>query len=144
MVWPNSIPWKPYKGNLDEELERDIKRIYQLLDQMTFDEKGNSVILEFSDEAQMLFDEWQAGIQPRIRSDEIADYMASHLSKYPKLLPSIALILELVLGAIHQTHPESVSVKSFLMAKRWCEYLEPHAWKVHHCDQVSLVENAKK
>lgn len=144
MVWPNSIPWKPYKGNLDEELERDIKRIFQSLDQMTFDEKGNPVILEFSDEAQKLFDEWQAGIQPRIRSDELPDYMASHLSKYPKLLPSIALILELVQGAIHQIHPQSVSVNSFLMAKRWCEYLEPHAWKVYHCDQVSLVENAKK
>jgi putative DNA primase/helicase len=144
MVWPNSIPWKPYKGNLDEELERDIKRIYQFLDQMTFDEKGNPIILEFSDEAQQLFDEWQADIQPRIRSDEIPDYMASHLSKYPKLLPSIALILELVQGAIHQTHPQTVSVKSFLMAKRWCEYLEPHAWKVYNCDQVSLIENAKR
>lgn len=144
MVWPNSIPWKPYKSNLDEELERDIKGIYRWLDQLPFDGDGNPTVLEFSNEAQKLFDEWQAAIQPRIRSDEIPEYMASHLSKYPKLLPSIALIIELAHGAIYQNHPKSVSVESFLMAKRWCEYLEPHAWKVYHCDQVSIIENAKK
>jgi putative DNA primase/helicase len=144
MVWPKSIPWTPYRGNLDEELERDIKGIYRWLDQLTFDKDGNPIILEFSDEAQKLFDEWQAAIQPRIRSDEIPEYMASHLSKYPKLLPSIALSIELVQGAIYQNHPQSVSVESFLMAKRWCEYLEPHAWKIYHCDQVSIIENAKK
>ena len=30
MVWPNSIPWKPYNGNLDDELERDIKKYLSL------------------------------------------------------------------------------------------------------------------
>lgn len=52
MVWPNSIPWKPYNGTLDEELERDIKGIYRWLDQLAFDKDGNPIILEFSDEAQ--------------------------------------------------------------------------------------------
>ena len=143
MVWPKSIPWTPYNGHLDEELERDIKAIYRWLDQLAFDKDGNPTILEFSDEAQKLFDEWQAGIQPRIRSSELPEYMASHLSKYPKLLPSIALIIELVQGAIYQSQLNSVSVASFLMAKRWCEYLEPHAWKIYHCDQVSVIERAK-
>jgi hypothetical protein len=144
MVWPNSIPWTPYKNNLDEELERDIKGIYRWLDKLAFEDDANPTILEFSDGAQNLFDQWQAAIQPRIRSDEMPEYMASHLSKYPKLLPSIALSIELVQGAIYQSHPQSVSVESFLMAKRWCEYLEPHAWKIYQCDQVSIIESAKK
>jgi Protein of unknown function (DUF3987) len=144
MVWPKSIPWIPYTGTLDEEMERDIKRIYLWLDQLTFDQHGEPIVLEFSDEAQILFDAWQAKIQPRIRSDEMPEYMASHLSKYPKLLPSIALIIEMTQGAINQVHPKSVSVQSFMMAKEWCEYLEPHAWKIYQCDQVSIIESAKK
>ena len=48
MVWPKSIPWKPYDGNLDEELERDIKSIYHWLDQLSFNGEGDPTVLEFS------------------------------------------------------------------------------------------------
>lgn len=97
-VWPDAIPWVPFQKTIDQRLDEQIQQIYEWLDRIVFDEDGQPVTLLFSSEAQVLFNEWQNAIQPRIRDSHIPEYQASHLSKYPSLIVSIALILELVMG----------------------------------------------
>jgi hypothetical protein len=50
----------------------------------------------------------------------------SHLSKYMKLMPSIALILHLAMDGI-----SPVSRRAAEMAVAWCDYLESHARRIY-------------
>jgi hypothetical protein len=144
IVWPKETEWRPFGEEADESLDDIIQELYGFLDKMSFDHEGKPVVLSFSQEAQLLFNEWQAELQPRIRSHDLPEHMASHLSKYPKLLPSIALILECAQAALRGREPTEVSTESFIMAKRWCQYLEPHAWRVYNCSRDELKNNTLK
>lgn len=143
-VWPDSVPWAPFQKAVDPRLDEQIQQIYGWLDRLTVDEHGQPSTLLFSSEAQVLFNEWQSYIQPRIRDPHIPEYQASHLNKFPSLITSIALILELIKGALIDAHPGEVSALSFRQAKLWCEYLETHAWKIYGSAQVPLPDHIKK
>jgi putative DNA primase/helicase len=52
----------------------------------------------------------------------------SHLSKYRRLMPALALILHLADGGVGP-----VSKKAALMAVSWCELLESHARRIYAC-----------
>lgn len=143
-VWPDPVPWTPLQKPVDPELDHAIQQIFKWLDGLTFDEHGQPITLLFSSEAQVLFNQWQSNIQPRIRDPHLAEHQASHLNKYPSLITSIALILELIEGALINTQPSEVSAISFRQAVLWCEYLEAHAWKIYGSAQVPLSDNIKK
>lgn len=143
-VWPDPVPWMPFQKTVDIRLDEEIGQVYKWLDGLAFDADGQPVILLFSDEAQALFNEWQGNIQPRIRDPHLAEHQASHLNKYPSLIASIALILELIKGALINTQPSEVSAMSFRQAMLWCEYLEAHAWKIYESAQVPLSDHIKK
>ena len=143
-VWPDSVPWAPFQKAVDTSLDEAIGRIYRWFDLLAFDEQGQSIVLLFSTEAQALFNEWQSAIQPRIRDPNLAEHKASHLNKYPSLITSIALILELVKSALINIQSSEVSATSFRQAILWCEYLEAHAWKVYGSTEVPLSDLIKK
>ena len=48
--------------------------------------------LRFDDEAQGEFGEWRADLETRIRAADMAPALESHLAKYRKLAPALALI----------------------------------------------------
>ena len=53
--------------------------------------------------------------------------MNSHLSKYGKAIPVLALLFELA----ENPHPESVSLGAWKMAEGWATYLEGHAQRIY-------------
>lgn len=82
----------------------------------------------FSSEAQAIFEEWLVPFETEIRGDELHPALVSHLSKYRKLIPALALIFALVDtpdsgGVIHK--------RELLRALAWGDYLRSHAERIY-------------
>jgi putative DNA primase/helicase len=89
-------------------------------------DEGGLPFLRFDDAAQDLFDTWRGGLELRLRSGELIPALESHLAKYRSLVPSLALIFDLLAG-----HKGPVGHASLLLALRWAEFLEAHAGRIY-------------
>lgn len=82
----------------------------------------------FSPEAQAIFYEWLIPFETGIRGDELHPALVSHLAKWRKLIPALALIFALVDtpdsgGVIHE--------RELIRALAWADYLRPHAERLY-------------
>jgi hypothetical protein len=64
--------------------------------------------LRLDDEAQAIFDEWRMKLEGRLKSAELHPAFESHLAKYRKLVPSLALICALADGGTRAIDGASV------------------------------------
>jgi putative DNA primase/helicase len=101
------------------------------------DEEGMPY-LRFSIEAYDLFGDWRAGLEKRVRRGDMLPAMESHLAKYRKLVPGIALILHLVEGA-----PGPVGVEAIRLALAWAKYLETHARRAYGSATATTASTSK-
>ena len=86
------------------------------------------VIWRFTPEAQAIFVEWLIPFETEIRGDDLHPAMVSHLSKYRKLIPALALLFALI------DTPDSdglVGEDELLRAVAWGEYLRTHANRLY-------------
>ena len=91
-------------------------------------EDDDPITWRFDDEAQALFFEWYGAIERELRGGELHPAMESHLSKYRKLIPALALLFALV------DTPESgqlVGATEVARAVAWGEYLRSHAERIY-------------
>lgn len=93
-------------------------------------------VLHFDVEAQELFNAWLTAHQRRLLQGEGSEAFVSHLAKYRSLMPSLALLFQLVEWANSQVGPwrtrlEAVSVDATRLAAAWVEYLELHARRIY-------------
>lgn len=82
----------------------------------------------FSPEAQSIFAEWMVTAKTELRGDELHPALVSHLDKYSKLVPALALIFALV------DTPDSGNViheAELIRSLAWVEYLRPHAERLY-------------
>lgn len=82
----------------------------------------------FTPAAQAIFEEWIIPFETELRGDTLHPALVSHLSKYRKLVPALALLCALV------DTPDSgnlVDEQELLRALAWGEYLRPHAERVY-------------
>ncbi len=94
--------------------------------------------LRFDADAQVEFKEWQRVLEQRLRGDELHPALESHLSKYRKLIPALALIHHLVSNRIGQ-----VGLDSLEAACAWGEFLESHAERVYGAAIGDSINGAK-
>jgi len=85
-------------------------------------------VWRFDEAAQALFVEWLVPFETEIRGEELHPAMVSHLSKYRKLIPALALVFALIDtpdsgGLIHE--------RELLRALAWGEYLRTHANRLY-------------
>ncbi len=104
-------------------------------------------IWRFTPEAQALFVEWLVPFEIEIRGDDLHPAMVSHLSKYRKLIPALALVFALIDtpdsgGVIHE--------RELIRALSFSEYLRPHAIRLYAAavmpettDAVTLLSKIK-
>ena len=93
--------------------------------------------LRFDAEALGLFVEWRTDLERRLRSDELTPALVSHLNKYRKLAPSLALLFHLADG-----NSGPVEQSALLRALAWSEYLESHARRVYASGPASEAATA--
>jgi hypothetical protein len=110
-----------------------------------FDHDDDIPALRFSDEGQIVFDQWRHDLEIRMRGDHgLPPALESHLIKYRKLMPALALIFHLIDYVDGQTQSLYVSEKSALMAAAWCDYLETHAKRVYGVAHMQTGTDAAK
>lgn len=85
-------------------------------------------IWKFDATAQALFVEWRKGFEQEIKSGDLHPAMESHLAKYRKLIPALALVFALI------DTPDSGGVigeTELIRALAWGEYLRSHAVRLY-------------
>jgi len=134
IVWPEQTEnWRNVDRWPDTAAKNTAFEIYRNIDRLalTPPDDGSIPALRFGPEAQQLFNEWRAGHEVRLRSDEMEQTPAfeSHLAKYRSLMPSLALVfqvIEMVSGGASE-----VSLSAAQNAADWCDFLESHAVKLY-------------
>jgi putative DNA primase/helicase len=86
------------------------------------------VVWRFSEDAQPIFAEWYTESRAELKRGELHPALESHLSKYAKLIPALALIFALVdtpeaNGVIHEAE--------LIRALAWGDYLRSHAERLY-------------
>jgi len=84
----------------------------------------------FDDAGQAVFVGWLTDLQAVKLPNEENPLMNEHLSKFEKLMPSLALIFHCIDVADGKASG-SVSARAAKLAVRWCEYLESHARRIY-------------
>lgn len=148
MVWPDIAPaWTDVDREPDPVARAEAHRVFALLDGFTPDQVGAQVdpfdnrkpFLRFDTAGLGVFQEWRAAHEARIRSGELHPAVESHLAKYRKLIPALALIHHLASG---QTG--SVGELSVLSALAWGEFLETHAHRIYSAALDSGADGARE
>ncbi|TBR14273.1 MAG: DUF3987 domain-containing protein [Rugosibacter sp.] len=146
MVYPDISPdWQEVDRYPDTEAREAVNQLAERLDYLDpamvgaeTDKYGGVPFLRFDYAAQVLFSEWRAKLETRLRSGEEHPAIVSHLSKYRKLIPSLALINHLCddgRGAVTKT--------ALLRAIAFSEYLESHARRIYSYATRPDIDAAK-
>ena len=86
LVWPDTAPEWVYLDRMpNEAAEERAAMIFRSLLEL---DEDNPARFRFEPAAQELFIEWWAGLEAKVRSDELHPALVSHLSKYRSLMPS--------------------------------------------------------
>jgi putative DNA primase/helicase len=161
-VWPDISPeWK----NIDRKPALDARnsafRVFKALDDLDWravgakwdrlnDEPDGKTIglpyLRFAPDAQERFAEWHKGLEERLRAGTLDSMMESHLSKYRKLVPALALIVHLAdatddNGKLRKA--PQVTCAAVDKALKWAEYLETHAARMYASTTIASTDAAR-
>ena len=133
-VWPDiSKEWRNVDRWPDTAAKNEAFSLFKYLDELTPDaigaecpKEGGIPFLRFTPEAQYCFDQWRAGLEAKLRDDSEHPAFEAHLSKYRKLVPSLALLLHLAERGVGHVTLAALD-KSLL----WARYLEQHARRIY-------------
>lgn len=142
MVYPDINPsYRRVDRYPDTAAKNAAFEVFQRLDALPgrIDDDGQLApeVFRFSDEAQNISDDWRHELITRLRKGELHPAIESHLMKYTKLVPALALICAL---ADDETE---VSVESVNRAIMWSEFLESHAMRIYNMGLRPTVTGAK-
>ena len=139
MVWPD-VPavWNPVDRSPNTEARRIAYEIFERLDNLDWRavqaqrDRGRSgneegiPYLRFEGAGYERFIGWRSDLERCLRSGDLHSALESHLAKYRKLIPGIALVCHLADGAAGPVADTAVS-----RAIAWGKYLETHARRVY-------------
>lgn len=146
MVYPDISPtWREVDRYPDSEAREVVNQLADRVEFLNPDrlaaetgKYGGVPFLRFDDAAQRLFSEWRGNLEGRLRSGDEHPAFVSHLSKYRKLIPSLALI-----NHICDSAGGPVTEEALLRAIAFSEYLESHARRIYSFGTRPDIESAK-
>jgi putative DNA primase/helicase len=83
-------------------------------------------VLQFTEAAQERFNSWWVALEIDLRSGTHSPFIESHISKYRKLVPTLALLDHLILG-----HSGDIGIDSLKRAIAWQKFLLSHAERAY-------------
>jgi putative DNA primase/helicase len=95
--------------------------------------------LRFTPEALEVFTDWRTDFEAGLRSGDLFPALESHLAKYRKLVPALALVFHLADG-----HSGPVGFASTLRALHWSTYLQTHARRCYGVAQSGEADTARR
>jgi putative DNA primase/helicase len=93
--------------------------------------------LRFAPEAQAAFDAWRGDVERELRAGKLPAALEAVLSKYRKLIPSLALLIHLADGGAGP-----VALSALDKAVGWGQYLFAHARRIYGA--VPTAESARQ
>ncbi|WP_348639990.1 YfjI family protein [Methylocystis sp. B8] len=134
LVWPDQSPeWREVDRYANTEHRTSAWEAICRLRDLTADKIKAEAdtfeslpFLRFDDRASGLFKDWRADLEKRLRSADMSPALESHLAKYRKLVPALALINHLSDGGIGPISQSAVS-----RALHFSKYLETHARRAY-------------
>lgn len=99
---------------------------------------GGTPALRFDDEAQERFNDWWTKLENGLRQSSMIPALESHISKYRKLVPALALLDHLICG---KTGP--VGLESLNRSRKWCNLLLAHAKRAYAGVTSSANDSAR-
>ena len=139
LVWPDITPaWTNVDRWPEKDARTDALKVFQNLEGLDWhaiaakrdcgadgDEDGLPY-LRFGPEANDLFVGWRTDLEKRLRSGDLHPALESHLAKYRKLVPALALI-----GHLVDVGTGFVGLAELERALAWAKYLETHARRAY-------------
>lgn len=142
LVWPD-LPtgWRNVDKFPDSEAKHMAYDVFLRLNDMEpgtceLTNEPAPMVFKFSTEAQDTFDAWRHTFENDLRNDNHHPAMESHLAKYRKLVPAIALVCALADGE------SAVGNTSLIRALGWAEYLQSHAERAYAAGIRPATEGA--
>jgi putative DNA primase/helicase len=155
LVWPDiSADWKHVDRWPDKVARTTAFDVFDCLDKLKWhavhakrdpgsdgDEEGLPY-LRFNIDAYDAFVDWRKDLENRLRGDDLHPALESHLAKYRKLVPGLALICHLV---DYEAGCETglVGLPALERAIAWAKYLETHARRAYGSVIAGAAETAK-
>jgi putative DNA primase/helicase len=133
-VWADLPPYERVDRQPDRGALDSYRQLIHRLLEMTVEDPLRR--LRFDPGAQRLFDDWHDHNQRRVREDRTLHPAArSHLAKYPSLMPTLALLGELVdrVGFGNLQGSDLVSAENARRAIANCTCLESHMGRMYSC-----------
>jgi putative DNA primase/helicase len=128
-VWPDvSREFRYVDQWPDTPAKQAAWAVYERLAALQPASETEPVVWRFSPEAQDLFAGWMEASKTELRGSDMHPALISHLDKYSKLVPALALLFALV------DTPDSGSIINegeLLRALAWAEYLQAHAQRLY-------------
>ncbi len=147
LVWPDTdLEWKYVDRRPDPTIEEQVTRVFQTLLEL---DPAQQLRFRFNPEAQELFIEWLTDLEAKLRGNELHPALVSHLSKYRKLMPALALLFELadrVASGVQIANCTDlfVSLEHAKQAAAFCDHLESHARRIYSCVTTPQMRAAQE
>ena len=139
-VWPDGDPeWLDIDEWPDTPARQAANAVFDRLATLP-DPQGEAPAWRFDADAQATFKEWRAELEHRLRGDTLHPAMESHLAKYRKLVPALALIFAL----IDTPDAECIGDAELVRALQWAEYLETHAARLYGAGLAPEIDGAAR
>ena len=146
MIYPDKFQASEEVDRLPDEQARDVYyRVVERLDKFTpmeigaeIDPRGGVPYVRLDSAAQQHFTNWSRNLEHQLRNGGDHNAMVSHLSKYMKLIPSLALINHLSDGGVGP-----VGELALLRAIELSRYLESHARRIYSFGIRPDIDSAK-
>lgn len=123
-VWPDIAPDYTHTDILPDSAAKEAA--WAIFERLAKLERGG--VWRLSPQAQDAFVAWQVQLELELRGDSLHPAMASHLAKYRKLIPALALVFALI------DTPDSGEVVGEAEMRRavaWGDYLRTHANRIY-------------
>jgi len=98
---------------------------------------GDIPTLNFDAATQALFNDWWSVLENALRKGSRHAALESHLSKYRKLIPALALLDHLIEG-----HAGGITEPSLIRAIAWGKYLFSHAKRAYAAVTAATMDSA--
>jgi putative DNA primase/helicase len=130
-VWPDIAgEWKNVDRFPDTESKKQAFEVFLRLDALEPDVdpetmKASPREHRFTEDAQVLFDEWRFDFETDLLKGDRHPALESHFGKYRKLVPALALVCSMA------DDESEVSEASLCRALAWAKYLASHAERIY-------------
>lgn len=136
LVYPDEPPFLWIDRKPDEAAESRVYRVGEALDSNQPEAFGaqpsaNGHFLRFTPDAYGRFKEWYTDLEAMKRGAEEHPAFVTHIGKYPKLMPALALIYHLIDVADGSAEPGEVTEDAAARAIQATAYLMDHAKRIY-------------